>query len=378
MKPFEAIGQDKTLAWLKGMVDKGRIPHAMMLVGPSGIGKLRLALSLAQYIICEHKQDWKPCTNCARCLQFQKLQYPDLYFAYPIIKQHPTDVCDDYFNDFREMLLSDNYFDINDWYAKLDDKKQGMIYENESEEILRKLSLKPFYDSYKIMIIWLPEKMNNSCANKLLKILEEPPKMTLFILVTEETEQILPTILSRVQIINVPRLSEEDIQAGLTARNNNLTEQDAKDFAHQANGSFLKACKLQDASGVSEQYLQHFINLMRDAWRVGNQRDYEALQRLKNWSDEMKDNGREWQKGFLQYAQRMIRENYILKFRLPVLNYMNQAEREFSNKFSSFIKAENVEKIMEELDLAENQIAQNAAASYVFFDLALKMILMLK
>ena len=242
----EIIGQEEVKQQLRLSVREGRIPHAQLFAGVSGIGKLQLALAYAQYVNCPHRTSEDSCGVCPTCQQYRNLQHPDLHFAFPIVKTDSADTCDAYMAPWRSIILKQHYFDLDDWYKVLGvETKQGMIYEKESSEILRKLSLKPFGDGYKVMIIWQPEKMNPTCANKLLKILEEPPKRTLFIMVSEHPEQLLSTIQSRVQTIRVPRLQAEDIAQALMSQHN-MNETEARDIARIANGSYLQALKKSD------------------------------------------------------------------------------------------------------------------------------------
>ena len=379
----DIIGQERTKQQLRKAVQEGLIPHAQLFVGPEGVGKLQLAIAYAQYLACPNRTAEDACGTCPTCLQYAKLQHPDLHFVFPIVKTDAGDVCDDFIDTFREIILTKSYFDLDDWYTALGvETKQGLIYEKESSEILRKLSLKSFGDGYKVMIIWQPQKMNATCANKLLKILEEPPQKTIFLLVTEQPDQLLTTILSRVQQIRVPRLSEDEIQAGLMARG--YDEQASADWAHIANGSYLAALKLADEIGANQQYLSDFVKLMRDAYTIGhinNQaKKAESLQHIRKWSLDMADAkvGREKQRAFLQYAQKQVRENYIFNLQQPELNYQTSDEREFSQRFSPYINASNVEQIMAELDKAERQIGQNGNAKIIFFDLCLQFIVLLK
>ena len=219
------------------------------------------------------------------------------------------------------------------------------------------------------MIIWQPEKMNIACSNKLLKLLEEPPQQTLFLLVSEQPDQLLSTILSRLQQIRVPNLAEKEI-----------AEHFGQDVAHISNGSYLIAKRVAANEEADNKHLQDFIALMRNAWLVGHKKDYNSLQELRKWSLEMADAkvGREQQKAFLQYAQRQVRENYIRNLGQPEMNYQTKEEAQFSDKFAPFINDSNVEKIMNELDRAEQQIGQNGNAKIIFFDLCLQMIVLIK
>ena len=381
MRFCEIIGQEEVKRQLRQSVLDGRIAHAQLFTGLSGVGKLGLALAYAQYIACPNRTSEDSCGVCPSCLQYQKLQHPDLHFAFPIVKGDDGDVCDDFVEKFRNLILENRYFDLEDWYRAMGvETKQGMIYEKESSEILRKLSLKSFGDGYKVMVIWQPEKMNVTCANKLLKLLEEPPTKTLFLLVSEHPELLLSTILSRVQEVRVPRLSEEMIASGLCGEYAWLSGEDAKAIAHMANGSYLTALKTMNESEDNQGYFDDFVALMRNAWLVGQKKDYGALLKLRQWSNDMADGkvGREKQKAFLQYAQRQIRENYIYNFACPEMNYQTEKERQFSTRFAPFIHEGNVEKMMDELGKAEQQIGQNGNAKIIFFDLCLQMIVLVK
>jgi DNA polymerase-3 subunit delta' len=381
MRFCEIIGQDEVKRQLCQSVQDGRIAHAQLFAGLSGVGKLGLALAYAQYIACPNRTNEDSCGICPSCLQYQKLQHPDLHFAFPIVKSDDGDVCDDFVEKFRNLILENKYFDLEDWYRMMGvETKQGMIYEKESSEILRKLSLKSFGDGYKMMVIWQPEKMNATCANKLLKLLEEPPTKTLFLLVSEHPELLLSTILSRVQEVRVPRLSEDIIASGLCGEYSWLSRKDAKAIAHMANGSYLTALKTMNESEENQGYFDDFVALMRNAWLVGQKKDYGALLKLRQWSLDMADSkvGREKQKAFLQYAQRQIRENYIYNFACPEMNYQTEKERQFSTRFAPFIHEGNVEKMMDELGKAEQQIGQNGNAKIIFFDLCLQMIVLVK
>ena len=377
----EIIGQEATKEQLRRAVREGRIPHAQLFSGISGIGKLQLALAYAQYLNCPNRTSEDSCGTCPTCLQFEHLQHPDLHFVFPIVGSDET--CDAFLDQWRAIILNKHYFDLEDWHKALGvETKQSMIYEKESGEILRKLSLKPYGNGYKVMIIWQPEKMNITTSNKLLKILEEPSEKTVFILVSEHPEMLLATIQSRVQAVRVPRLDVKTISAALQHRGIDATR--ATDIARIANGSYLAALKKSDESEENQQELRDFIALFRDAYTVGVLRDphkkFESLKRLRQWSMDMADSkvGRERHKHFLQYAQQQVRENYIRNMAQSELNYQMESEREFSVKFAPFIHNGNVEAIMNQLDLAERQIEQNGNAKMIFFDLCLQMIVLIK
>ena len=375
----EIIGQEALKKQLRQAVREGRIPHAQLFSGISGIGKLQLALAYAQYLNCPNRTEEDSCGVCPTCLQYQHLQHPDLHFVFPL--PGAGDQCDAYLEPWREMILNRRYFDLDDWYEEIGaENKQGIIPQSEAQEIIRKLSLKAYGNGYKVVIIWQPEKMNTVAANKLLKLLEEPPTETVFLLVSDHPEQLLSTILSRVQTIRVPRLEEETITKGLVAEGVELSK--AQDIARIAKGSYLDARKKAEAQEIEQQELSDFIALFRDAYTVGvlnnPQKKYESLKRLRQWSFEMAGIGREKQKHFLQYAQQQVRENYIRNLAQPELNYQMEDERDFSVKFAPFIHNGNVGAIMNQLDLAERQIEQNGNAKFIFFDLCLQMIVLIK
>jgi len=380
----EVIGQQEIKDRFVCSVKDQRIPHAQLLRGPEGIGKLALAIAYAQFICCENKKENDSCGICPSCVKYKKLAHPDLHFVFPIIK--PTGklstVCDDFIGEFRETILRNPYFSVNDWYAVISgDAKQGMIYSNESQEIIHKLSLKTYESEYKIMIIWLPEKMNVECANKLLKILEEPPEKTVFLLVSNAPDEILTTILSRTQHVAIPKLTDSDlVKALLKNRDIEITQHDALNLARIANGSYLSAMSILSEDDENKVNFERFVLIMRLAWQVGNRKDHASLKTLRKWADDMAAPaiGRERQKKFLVYAQHMTRENFILNLKQTDLNYFVSYESDFSQKFSPFINERNVEDIMKEFELAERHIERNVNAKMVFFDLVLKIIMLLK
>lgn len=380
----QIIGQQEVKDRFIRSVNEGRIPHAQLLYGIEGIGKLPLAIAYARYICCENRTPSDSCGTCPSCVKFNKLAHPDLHFVFPVIKPagKTSVVCDDFISEFRDMILTKEYFSVDEWYAKIaGDAKQGMIYTNESEEIVRKLSMKTYESEYKIMIIWLPEKMHVTAANKLLKILEEPFEKTVFLLVSNTPDEIISTILSRTQQISIPRLKDSEIaEALLSDQTRELSPEQAQDAARIANGSYLKAGQILEEENENKLNFERFVMIMRLAWQVGNKKDHASLKTLRKWADDMAAPavGRERQKKFLAYAQRMVRENFILNLHQPGLNYFTSYEADFSSKFSPFINERNVEDIMGEFALAERQIEQNVNAKMIFFDLVLKLIMLLK
>ncbi len=380
----EIIGQNDIKKRLIRTVTEQRIPHAQLFRGDEGVGKLALAIAYAQYICCENRTETDSCGVCPSCVKYRKMAHPDLHFVFPVIKPagKSSVVCDDFIAEFRKIVLENKYFSVNEWYAEISgDAKQGMIYGNESEEILRKLSLKTYESEYKVMIIWLPEKMNNTCSNKLLKILEEPPEKTVFLLVSNESDQIITTILSRTQHIHIPRLTDSDIVVTLLNDDElEISQAEALSIARISNGSYLNALSALNEGDETKLNFERFTLIMRSAWKVGNNKEHSALKTLRKWADDMASSaiGRERQKNFLNYAQHMTRENFIRNIQQPELNYLTPDEADFSLRFSPFINERNVEDLMSEFALAERQIEQNVNAKMVFFDLTLKIIMLLK
>ena len=376
MKFSDVIGQDETKQRLLQMVAEDRVPHAMMLCGPSGCGKMALALAFASYLLCSDRRDGDSCGTCRQCIMTGKYSHPDLHFSYPVIRPTGTGSehkmsSEDFSSEWRNLLSAGPYFDIDRWLDEMGAaNQQAQMGVGESDLLIRQLSLKSSQGGYKVVIIWLPERMNAECANKLLKLLEEPPAQTVFILVSDNPEQILPTILSRTQRIQIPRLTDEDIIAELTGRFG-IQKEDAADIARASNGNYILAMQTIHLNEEKRLFLELFISLMRLAY-MRNIKD------LKKWSENIAAMGREQQKRFLEYCQHMIRENFIFNFHRGELNYMNREERNFSVRFAPFINERNVIKLMNELAEAQVHIEQNVNANMVFFDLTLKTIMLLK
>ncbi len=369
----DVIGQNTLKDKFLRETGEGRIPHAQLLYGAPGSGKLPLALAYARYTLCRNPHDGDACGTCPSCVKMDKLVHPDLHFIFPIVKKKSgaSTVCDEWLREWRELLGNSPYFSLTHWLKQMQaGNSQAMIYVRESDEITRKLSLKSSEGGYKITLIWLPERMNTECANKLLKLLEEPPEQTLFLLVSEEPEKLLPTILSRTQRIQVPRIGEEEIANALQTRQG-LSAEDARSIAHLSDGSYLKALETIHVQEESQLFFDLFVNLMRLSYQ-------RKIKEMKAWSEQVAAMGRERQKEFLLYAQRMVRENFIYNFHRPEMVYMNAPEQGFATRFAPFIHEHNCIGIMEELNLAQRHIEQNVNAKMVFFDLTLKMIVLIK
>lgn len=367
----DIIGQKEAKQRLIREVKEGKIAHARLFCGPEGIGKLPLAIAYARYLSCSNPTETDACGTCPNCIKFNKLAHPDLHFVFPVIKKKSKDaVSDDFISEWRELINQNPYFNLNMWLEEMGaENQQALIYVKESDEIIRKLSLKSSQGGYKIMIIWLPEKMNIECSNKLLKLLEEPPSQTVFLLVSEEPDTLLATIQSRTQRFNLYGIEEEDIVVRLQQQYG-IQESDAISIAHRSEGNFLKALEEIHLNEENKIFFELFVNLMRLSYQ-------RKIREMKQWSETLAAMGRERQKHFLTYCQRMIRENFIYNFHDPSLIYLNEEEKNFSSRFAPFINEYNVINIMYELSEAQRHIEQNVNARMVFFDFSLKMIVLL-
>lgn len=367
----DIIGQSDIKQRLIQSVKTNHIAHAQLFAGTEGVGKFQLAYAYARYIQCTNRGDTDSCGSCGSCIKYNNFTHPDLHFVFPIIKKNTNSICYDFITEWREFLKGNRYFSVRDWLNYLGaENKQAGIFAKEGSEILHKLFMKPYESEYKIMLIWLPERMHDTVSNKLLKILEEPYPNTIFLLVSNEPETLLATIQSRAQRINVRPLSEDVLTTALHQQFA-VDTQTSRDIAHIANGNVLKAIEHLRLSEDKTYFFEKFTAMMRLAYG-------RKLKEMKEWSDEIAGLGRERQRNFLNYAQHMIRENFILNLRLQQLNYLTPQELQFSERFSPFVNERNTEPIMEELGLAEAQIAQNANAKILFFDLALRFIMLLK
>lgn len=369
----DIIGQDSVINLLRTAVVEGRVPHAQLICGGEGVGKLSVAIAYARYLCCTHRNGEDACGECPSCKKFDKLVHPDLHFAFPIYKKDSskTPRSDDFIDKWRQAVAENPYMNLNQWMDHIGtENQQGLIYASQSEEIIRKLTLKSSEGGYKVMIIWMAEKMNGECSNKLLKMIEEPPTQTLFLLVSENPDLLLPTIQSRVQRLTLRPIEEKTIARALSEKYG-LVESDAQQIAHASAGNWLQAMEAIHLGNRSKEYIELFMTLMRKSYA----RD---LKGMRQWADTAASLGREPQKNFLIYCQRMIRESFICNFHRLEINYMNADETNFTSRFAPFVNEKNIFGIMDELSEAQRHIEQNVNAKMVFFDLSLKMIMLLK
>jgi DNA polymerase III, gamma/tau subunits len=370
----DIIGQAEIKERLIRTAKEGFVPHAQLFCGSEGIGKFPLALAYAQYLNCENPTDNDSCGKCPSCSKYNNLAHPDLHFVFPVVKKaaKKKEICDDYITEWREFVKNKNYyFNLNQWLDFIEaENSQGLIYAKESEEILRKLNLRIYEAQYKIMIIWLPEKMHESCANKLLKIIEEPTENTVFLLVSDMPDHIITTIQSRCQRINIHGVGEPDIAHALESKYS-IAQSDAASVAHLSKGSYLKALETISLNEEHKFFFNLFVQMMRASYARN-------IKEIKAIGNELAGIGRENQKSFLIYSQRMIREYFVSNLSQPEMVYMAQDEANFGTRFSPFINERNIVGFMDELALAEKHIEQNVNAKMVFFDLCLKITMLIK
>lgn len=374
MKFDRVIGQEEAKKRLRQLVDEERIPHALMFTGPAGSGKMSLALAFASFMLGERWGGTSVLKNDAAIANAEamlaKWQHPDLHFTYPTIKPKGAGsdtkvTSDDYAKEWRQMLTGDTYFSLEQWMTLMRaEKQQAVIFEAESDRLMRKLNMKSTLNGYKVSVIWLPERMNLTCSNKMLKLLEEPPRMTVFLLVSEHPELLLETIRSRVQTFAVPRLDNEDVAQALTARRG-IEPQDAERIARVAMGNWLKATEEIDAGNENKEFFNLFVSLMRCAFK-------KDVRQLKAWSTTVADFGREKQKRLIAYMMQMVRENFIYNFHDPALCYMTKEEEQFAKNFSPYVNERNVMLFQHRLQQMTRDIGQNANAKIQFFDFALE------
>lgn len=365
MKFSEIIGQHDVKRRLIQSVNENRVSHAQLFLGTTGSGSLALAIAYAQYICCENKQASDSCGACKSCVKYQKLIHPDLHFAYPVALSKEIRTSTNVITEWREAVLANPYLTVNDWFDFLEaENKQPIIGTDESTEILRKLTLTTYESEYKVMIIWPAEKMNPAAANKLLKILEEPPDKTLFLLVCENEDQLLRTILSRTQLVKIKKIDDSSLSQALVQIHGQSTE-DAQVISQLAEGDYGVAKKLLSENENAAWNLTSFQNWMRAALKFD-------MQKINGLLNEFNELGRERQKNYLSYCLHVVRECMILNYADKSLTKVTKKENEFLQKFSPYINANNCLQFTEELNKAYMHIERNANPKILFLDLSFK------
>ena len=368
----ELIGHPHIKGHLRTTADAGRVAHAQIFSGPEGSGTLPMALAYARYLLCGAERPDNSAEGNACHAKCRNFTHPDLHFAFPVAtsetaKKHP--VSDHYLTQWREFLSVQPYGNLFDWYRHIGiEKKQGLIGVDEAHDVVRKLSLKSYEGGYKILIVWMAERMNTAAANKLLKLIEEPPSRTVILLVCEDESQLLGTIRSRCQAIQIPALPETAIADGLADRG--CPREEALKIAVEANGNFNRALDLMVRDSEELAFERWFVQWTRTAFKArGNKA---AVQELILWSEELARNGRETQKNFLAYSLQVFRQALLLNYGTPELVYLKMKQSDFDlAKFAPFVHENNIEAIIRELESAIYHVERNGNARIIFTDLSI-------
>lgn len=370
----DILGLSHIKKHLATSADAGRIPHAQLFVGPEGSGTLPMALAYAQYVICGNQKAENEGRNQTCNAKFNTLSHPDMHFAYPVsnsdkIKSHA--VSDHYAEEWRKFVKEQPYGNLFDWYRLIGiEKKQGQIGVDEAQGVVRKLALKSYEGGYKIMLIWMAEKMNSSASNKLLKLIEEPPNNTIFILIAEDEEQIIQTIRSRCQVLHFPPLAEEAMADALVEKG--AIREEALLLAHEADGNFNKALDLLNKDSEDLVFEKWFVQWVRSAFKAKGNKG--AIHELILWSEEVARTGRETQKNFLQYCLTVMRQAMLLNFKVDELAFMRIHVDGFQlDKFAPFVHENNISDIVDELESAMYHIERNGNSKIILTDLSIKL-----
>jgi DNA polymerase-3 subunit delta' len=375
MQFSDIINQHAVKEKLIRSVHENRVAHAQLFFGPEGSGNLALAIAYAQFLSCESRMENDSCGNCTSCKKYNKLIHPDFHFSYPTapLKDRKARSAE-YIKEWREAILENPYLSLQDWYEFIGvENKQGFISVEESAEIVRRLTLKSFESKYKIMIIWMPEVMRTEASNKLLKIIEEPPDSTIFLLVTENREQIIGTILSRTQLVKINRIADKELQFALKEKFN-LEFHEAQRIVHLADGNYNVAQAMAKQESVSVEIEKEFIDWMRMCLFLSiPSRQEEAFRNLNEWMDVMVKAGRERQKNFISYGLEIGHECLVTNYADASLVRMTDEIIPTFSKFVKYINQNNADFFTEELNKAAFHIMRNANPRILFLDLSFKM-----
>lgn len=335
-----------------------KVSHAQLFIGKAGHGSLPMALAFTQYLFCENKGETDSCGVCASCIKVKDIQHPDLHFSFPSVLAI-SKVASGFYSEWREQLKENAYFDLNHWIDKIDSKgRKPMIGTDESLEIIKKLALKSYEGGMKVMIIWGANEMNTAAANKLLKILEEPPKNTLFLLVSDTDENMLQTILSRTQLVKIPKISTEELSSFLREKHG-LNASNADSIAARSEGDLLEAEEFVNNSTSDNEEKDLFITLMRVCYKK------DVLEMLA-WAEKMGGQSRERQKTFLKYALHMFRQSMLKNYTEDVLLRVSEDEMNFLKNFSKFISGNNILDFMKTFNDGHYYVERNANSKLLF------------
>lgn len=365
-------GQDSTKTQLLDLFKSERVPHALLLNGEEGCGHLQLALSFSSLLLCKSPTPLDACKNCSSCKMYEKYQHPDLHFSYPIhlSKTEHSETSDDQRSSFLEALEKYKCLGKKTWYSKMgNENKQGVIGVKESQAILAKISLKSFFGSAKILLMWMPELMNIQAANKLLKLIEEPPENTYFIFVSNNQSKILPTISSRLQTINVPRLKDENISDFLEEKFQ-IEPSTAKNIAKISKGNLNKAINTHLDAGISEMNRSLFVNWMRLCYSRN-------IADTIDWVNEFSKIGREQIKDFIIYSLEMYRQCIMGNYNMEIEG-VSESEKNFLEKFKPFVNHQNISEINSIMNDAYYHMERNANPKILMLDISIKLYKLLR
>ncbi|MGV6860792.1 MAG: DNA polymerase III subunit delta' [Putridiphycobacter sp.] len=371
MQFSKVIGHQKIKSLLVEEAKNDRISHAQMFLGSSGTGKLPLAIAFSQFLLCENPTQNDACGSCSSCTKVEHNVHPDLHFVFPVVNSKGVKSADDKRKEWNTFLDQSPYFNLTNWLQFTDEMgKNSQIGVEESRHILQKLSLKSYSGKYKIMILWLPEKMNTAAANKLLKVLEEPPAQTLFFLVCDSAESILPTIISRTQTIKVPPLKNEEIVEYLVQKFQ-ISQANAESIANLAQGSVVEALNMIKGDKSQHVYFDLFVQLMRSAYAI------DAL-KLMEVAENLAQQDKENQKNFLLYGLHIFRESLMTNYLGEESQNLRTEEQAFLKKFARFINNQNIGLLSNEFNEAYYHLERNANPKILFTDLVIKLTKMIK
>lgn len=364
-------GQESIKKRLIQSVQNGRISHSQLFHGPQGSSKLALALAYSRFILCTDKGVDDSCGKCSSCIKIDKYVHPDLHFVYPSALSDDKSVKDNFLEEWRSAIIENPYLSEYNWYEKIGiERKQGMIKKNVSDEILRIMAFKAFEADNKILIMWMAERMNATASNKLLKIIEEPPPGTVFLLVSENPDGLLTTILSRTQIIRIPKFKDNEVSEMLS-RDSEYSDEQINNAIKMGNGNYHLAFSSLKEESKSRENFENFIDFMRSCYS-------KDLVKIMALIETFSETPREWQKNFLQYSMRMLRENYMVNLDKKQITYMADYEDDFSENFSRFVNDNNILPLYSEFNKAYNDISRNGYARIIFLDLSLKVLKLLQ
>lgn len=352
-------------------VESGRLAHAQLFIGDEGSASFALAWAYIQLLFCQNRTEHDSCGECSSCLKVEKMAHPDVHWSFPVTsgkQSQPTS--DMYLEDFRALMTANPYSTEQQWYQHINaDNKQGSISVKEAQELNRKIVLKAYEGSFKVILIWHADKMHTSTSNKLLKLFEEPPEKTIFLLITPQKEQLLPTIISRFQTVQVHPLRYEEMDAFFETKH--LSAENRSRLASLAQGNINEALNLLQETVTVDQQTSRFQKWMRLCYQA-------KIAELSDWAEAISKIGREQQKTFLKYALFMVRECLIRNYASDNLQRLKTEEKEFSIKFAPFIHQNNAMDLIENLETASRDIERNANSRIVFNDLSLKLVLLLR